>query len=425
VYLQLAGWPHPVLFHEVVHVVAGNTASGPFRVGGQLGGYLPDPSLIEGVAVAVAWGERDGLTPHQWARAMVELELMPPLDDVFGLSFLGQPPSNAYTIAGSFIRFVLDEHGATVVRDAYREGDIAAAASVPLDELERGWRAHLDGVDLPAEALALARVRFERASIFSAVCPHEVARLHQRLAEDLAAGDAMRAITTCEALLEIDPNDVGARARYAGALARVGREAEAEATLDALKADPPAPAPYIVLGEESVADSMWVAADRAGAAERYRALLERPQMEDARRNLEVKLIAAEEMPEVDAERVLDLLVGYDGVPADRAVGVHHDRELGASRLDGLGPYLEARQLMASSRYDLALPRIVESEARTLPTELLRRESRRMLGATLVAEDELTAAREVFEAIRDRDDADEGERVDAEDWLARIGYLGER
>jgi len=422
VYLQLRGWPHPVLFHEVVHVIAGNTASGPFQVGGQLGGYLPDPSLIEGVAVAVAWHERDGLTPHQWSRAMVELDLMPPLSDVFGLSFLGQPARNAYTISGSFIRHLLDEHGAEVVREAYRTGDIEAAAGVPLAELERAWRARIDEEPFPEEALALARVRFERASIFSAVCPHEVARLRQRLGADLAAGDADAAVSTCEELLTIDPADIGTRARYAGVLARAGRDEDASATLADLEGDPPAPAPYIVLGHEMVADAEWIGGDTRGAARRYRSLLDRPQTEGARRNLEVKLLAAEEMPEVDAQRILDMLIGHDGVPTDRATGVHHDRELGASRLDGLGPYLEARQLMASARYDLALPRIRESEARGLPTELLERESRRMLGATLIAEGELDEARALFESIRDHEGATVGDRVVAGDWLERIEYL---
>ncbi len=422
VYLQLGRWPHPVLFHEVVHVVAGNTAAGPFRVGGQLGGYLPDPSLIEGVAVAVAWNERDGLTPHQWAKAMVELELMPPLDAVFGLSFLGQPASNAYTISGSFIRYLLDEHGAGVIRDAYLHGDVAAAAGLPLDELERGYRAYLDTVEVPEEALALARVRFERVSIFSAVCPHLVARLRGQLGGDLAAGDAEAAIATCQELLAIDENDVVTRARYAGALARAGRDDEAAAVLTRLGGDPPAPAPIIALGEEAVADAAWLAGDGDGAARRYGALILRPQTEGARRNLEVKMLAADAGPSADASRILDILVGADGVPADRAVAVHHDRELAVSRPDGLGAYLEARQLMASGRYDLALPRIREAGDRGLATHLLRREHRRMLGATLVAVGSLDEARRIFEAIRDGSGENTGDRVQANDWLARLEYL---
>src|SRR5690606_13490283 len=56
VYLQVGEWPHPVLFHEIVHVVVGNVGRGPFRIAGTLGGLLPSPAIIEGVAVAAAWG---------------------------------------------------------------------------------------------------------------------------------------------------------------------------------------------------------------------------------------------------------------------------------------------------------------------------------------------------------------------------------
>ncbi|MEM9075193.1 MAG: hypothetical protein AAGE52_42235, partial [Myxococcota bacterium] len=68
VHLQLREWPHSVLAHEVVHVVAGNAAVGPFRVSGTIGGWLPNPGLIEGIAVAIEWPERDGMTPHQYCR---------------------------------------------------------------------------------------------------------------------------------------------------------------------------------------------------------------------------------------------------------------------------------------------------------------------------------------------------------------------
>src|SRR5262249_22158625 len=70
VYLQLRGWPHPVLAHEVAHVVAGHAARGPFRVSGRYGGLWPNPGLIEGLAVAMAWQSEEGLTPHEWARGL-------------------------------------------------------------------------------------------------------------------------------------------------------------------------------------------------------------------------------------------------------------------------------------------------------------------------------------------------------------------
>ncbi|MFO0671405.1 MAG: hypothetical protein U0235_17530 [Polyangiaceae bacterium] len=68
VYLQVAAYPHPVLAHELAHVVAGSFEVGPFRVAGRYGGLL-DQGMIEGVAVAAA-PEHDVLSELEWSRAM-------------------------------------------------------------------------------------------------------------------------------------------------------------------------------------------------------------------------------------------------------------------------------------------------------------------------------------------------------------------
>ena len=41
VYLQVAAYPHPVLGHELAHVIAGAFGQGPFHVAGPLGGLWP------------------------------------------------------------------------------------------------------------------------------------------------------------------------------------------------------------------------------------------------------------------------------------------------------------------------------------------------------------------------------------------------
>ncbi len=96
VYVQVAGYPHPVLGHEVAHVVAGSFARGPFRVAGAVGGLLPNPGLIEGIAVATS-PDDDELTDGQWARAMLDLGILPDTKALFSLGFLGQNAAKSYT----------------------------------------------------------------------------------------------------------------------------------------------------------------------------------------------------------------------------------------------------------------------------------------------------------------------------------------
>jgi tetratricopeptide (TPR) repeat protein len=423
VFLQLQAWPHPVLAHEIVHVVAANTASGPFKVGGQLGGFLPDPALIEGVAVAIAWDGRSGLTPHQWSKAMVELDLMPPLDHVLGLGFLGQPARNAYTIAGSFIRYLLDTYGPRAVSEAYRTGGLEIATGKSPAELEREWRAFLDEVELPPQALALAQMRFTQPGIFSAVCPHEVARLEMQLGEDLAAGDTPRAVASCEDILAIDPESVGTQAQLAGSLAWLGRTADAEREITAL-IEKPAPTPIIARARELLADAAWRERDYERARSIYHSLLDSPQEEELLRTMEVKALALDSEPR-DRRAIFDLLVGHDGRGSAPQVAVHLARELSELRPDGLGDYLEARQLMFALDFERALAAAREARRRGLPTARTAAEARRMEGVLLVGTRRYEDAERLYRDVQNDRAASVVDRELAIEWLDRIAWLRDR
>ncbi|HVJ88353.1 MAG TPA: hypothetical protein VM580_01015, partial [Labilithrix sp.] len=123
VYLQLGSYPHPVLGHELAHVVAGSAGRGPFRIAGSFGGLLPNPGLIEGVAVAASPDDED-LTDEQWARAMMQIGLLPSMQRVFSLGFLGDASAKSYTLAGAFISWMADTWGMEAVRKWYGGGSV-------------------------------------------------------------------------------------------------------------------------------------------------------------------------------------------------------------------------------------------------------------------------------------------------------------
>ena len=411
VHLQLREWPHGVLAHEVVHVVAGNAARGPFDVSGTLGGWVPNPGLIEGVAVAVEWPEHDGMNPHQLSLAMKQLDQLPELDRVMGLGFLALPARRAYTAAGSFVRWVLDTRGAETLRRVHREGSLDALGSVA--DLERAWHSFLDGLELPEGALALTELRFHRASIFASTCPHAVARLHQDLALDLASGDDLEAIATCDEILDIEPGDLSALVSKPGALARRGRLEAAEAALERLDGAPP---PLVARARESIADAHWLRGNERRALEIYEALLEVPQSDDEARAREVKTLALRERGP-QSRLVRDLLVGPNGRSVSSTIAVHLAREIDRFRPDGLGRYLEARQLMGQERFDLALVPIQDARRLGLPTERIQDEALRMEGMIRFANGDLDGAETVFR------DALERPRLinQAQEWLDRIAY----
>jgi tetratricopeptide (TPR) repeat protein len=428
VYLQLGGWPHPVLFHEVVHVVAGNVGRGPFRVSGSIGGMLPSAGIIEGVAVAVAWDEREDLTPHQWARALVEVGHAPSIEETEGLGFLLQPASRAYTASGSFVRWILETRGSGAVRRLYASGSYEETLGMPLAEAEAEWRAFLETVPLPPYAVPMARLRFERPAIFGQICPHAIASLEEELGAALGSGDDARALARCEAILALDEGQAGVRAVRVGALARSGRIDEAEAELAVLVGPPAAATPIVVRAREQLGDAHWQRGELERARALYEANLAVPQPEDARRQIDVRLYGLEHGREV-AGPLLELLAPDARVPHDAATQLAALAALDDADPGGLAPYLVARQLFARERFDMALPRLVTANERRFPTPLILREAERMWAISLYATGDLEGARQRFEAIaadaRDASEGDVGRLVEAEDWLARIRWARAR
>jgi len=237
VYLQIAPYPHPVLGHEIGHVVAGSFARGPFKVGGSFYGLWPNPGLIEGIAVAGS-PDKDELTPAQWAHAMKTLGLLPPLRKIFGSGFFATNSSIAYTVAGAFVAHLIDEGHGDAVRAWYAGTKFPAAFGRSFDEAEARWRATLDAVPLPPEALAVAKARFDRPAIWGRSCPHVVERIRDDAEKCKEEGDLAKADDLFQALLRLDVADPSARlerARIAGsrgdrdAMKRLFREMIADA----------------------------------------------------------------------------------------------------------------------------------------------------------------------------------------------------
>ncbi|MBN8610394.1 MAG: hypothetical protein J0L92_07420 [Deltaproteobacteria bacterium] len=423
VYLQLGGWPHPVLFHEIVHVVAGNVGRGPFRVSGGIEGLIPSPGIIEGVAVAVAWDEREGLTPHQWARALVEIGHAPSIAETEGLGFLLQPASRAYTASGSFVRWILETRGNEAVRRLYRTGSYEEALGMPLSDAEAEWREFLTTVPLPPHAIAMARLRFERPAIFGQICPHAIASLEADLGIALAGGDDTRALERCDRILALDEGQAGVRSVRVGVLGRAARFEEAEAELAHLVGPPSAATPVLVHTREALGDAYWRHGDRERAHLLYSENLALPQPEDQRRQIEVRIYALTQGGETSAA-LRELLA------PDARNAVDPGTQLAAiARLDrvdpsGLGAYLTARQMFVRERFDLVLPLLDRANAQRLPTESILREAERMRAVTLFASGDLDASDRAFRAIladARTQEGDVGRLVEAEDWLARIRW----
>ena len=427
VYISHLGWPNPVLGHELVHVVAAAAGSGPFRVSGRWGGLWPNPALIEGVATAAAFQPQGGLTLHEWAHAMMELDMVPPLEQLFGPSFFEQQARLAYTLSGSLLRFVHERWGARAIRDTYRTGSLVVGVGEPLDDIDAAWRSALRAQTLSASARDLARARFSGAGVLSALCPHTLAKLRESMQTDIAAGDDATAAASCQRILEIDPDDSPSRAVLASLQARQGDVAGAEAQLSHLTAAK-APAPYIASVKQAIADQALRDGQHKKALALYEALSDEPVEEDQRRALQVKTLAtrAAMSGTLDGERqaqlLWELLVPEPGQRSDPATAVYLARELRPIRQDGLAEYLEGRQLFFQGRYGHAAELFGHALGKSLPTDELTAEALRTEAISRLAIPQLERAAALFLAFAKTGEA---HRAEAEDYLARIRFMQRR
>lgn len=389
VYLQVSGYPHPVLAHELAHVVSGNFGSGPFHVGG---GLIPNPGLIEGIAVAAA-PDDDVLTDDEWARAMKDAKILPPMRTIFSLAFLSGSSAKSYTLAGSFVRFMMTAHGKDKVRAWYGGEDISVLTGKSWDDLEAEYLRFLDGIVLRPEAIRVAEARFGRPGLFGRTCPHVVDELRRDADQCRDSHDFARARALYDKALAYDKQDLGTRYAKGQMLARWVKEDEGRPMLVALADDEKVPSSFRDRAEEALGDLDLLRA-RPDAAVHYGRAHARSLDEDFLRTLDVKTLAAQD-PDIRLQ-VVAMLVGDESHTPDPFVfGVELAR--GETRKDSaLGHYLIARQMASRARHDDVLRELDRAKAAgAYPVQSVAREALRMEAVSACA----TANRARIDALR--------------------------
>jgi tetratricopeptide (TPR) repeat protein len=391
VYVQTAGFPHPVLGHEIAHVVAGSFARWPLRVGG---GILPDPGLIEGVAVAAS-PDDDELSGAQWARAMLDLGILPRSQHLFSLDFLGESAAKSYTAAGAFVAWVLDRWGGAVMRAWYGGASIEKLTRRSWSALDADFRAWLRTRTMPDEAIAYARAKFERPSVWARLCPHVVDALDR-------AGDGCseehrfaRAAALYDRALARDPRDWHALLNRARIETWHGDEARGRDELTRIEADDQAPRTWRDRAQEALADDDLARGRDLQAVEAYRSIAARTLDEDAARTLEVKALAA---GQPGARRaIIDLLVGEPGRPLDTWLGALSMGEWAAETREPLAAYLVGKNLARHQGWTRAADWLDRAVDAGLQTARLGRAALRERAICACALDD----REALAGVRDK------------------------
>lgn len=363
-HLNNASFPHPVLKHELVHVVS--AAFGNALYGGSY--WI---GFHEGLAEAVDWQDAP-MNPHEWSRAMRELGFAPPLENLLSMTgFWTAASSRSYTLCGSFVRFLIERYGLPTFKQAFPEGAVEEAYGRTPAELVAEWETFVDGITLREDQLRIARQRFIRPAIFRRRCPHEVAALNDRAWQAYSAGRYSDAVGDFDRVLELEPENPSA---LRGLLYGTYRLEDYDRTESAAR--------LIERPDQTVgllADAHLIRGDTAWKTERT---------DDARRSWEavVDLHASEAMSRaalirlgaLDREQIQETTMAY--LTATRGQWNLVEAVRDASELApeyGAGYYLTGRWLYLSGYYERALTHLSKADALELPGEPVRRENLRL------------------------------------------------
>jgi Flp pilus assembly protein TadD len=420
IYLQHEAWPHPVLKHELAHVFAG--AAGDRLLRGSLHGLVPNVGMIEGLAVAADW---DGgrLSDHQATRAMRVARLQPELRRLFGLSFFAVSSGRAYTVAGSFCRYLLERYGPAPLLQVYQAGGSPAAFGraygVPFAKLEEGWNDLIERQPLAPQDLAVERERVRRPAVFHKVCAHELAVRRQRAHEATARGDLAQARRLLTSICRDDPGEPRHVLELMEHLWGAGQRAEAEEAARRLLRyrEPVLEArAHALLG-----DAAWLRGDAAAADREYEAALKRPADEGLTRLLLAKRWALSPAGRGAGAAVLRVLVGDPGNRTrDGALDLFTLTQAIEAAPDlGLPRYLLGRQLYNRGGHAEAVPVLRRALELGLPDRRFAMQARRLLGQALLLSGDTEGAQAAFrQVIAELKPEEQGVRIELLDWIDR-------
>ena len=277
-----------VLAHEMAHLFSAPFGAGPGRLATRDGPVLVDLGMVEGFATAADWGP-ETLTAHESAAAMRQLGIAPDLRAIFRPDgFWSQPSGKAYTLMGSFVRWLIETEGIESYKAVYGGADWVSVYGRSAPELVGVWEEWIDALEMSSDELEYARYRYSRRSIFQKACARTIAELDRKAdrAEARMAFEEARRLR--EEILSHQPG----RPAHALALARLhdkeGDSVAALAVLDEVLARDGLHAGMRAEVLELRGDIRWRDGDLMDAVPDYAACLGIGVPESTRRQLLVK-----------------------------------------------------------------------------------------------------------------------------------------
>ena len=378
IHMVYSSFPHPILKHELVHVMAGDFGSEYLKISPKIG-------LLEGIAVAADWNG-NGYTRHQYSKSLIEKNMAPDIEDIVGFGFWYAPPQVSYTLMGSFSRYLIDTYGIENFKTLYKSGDFSVYGK-SLGELSAEWKEFLEGVYTPEETTAIAESRFSEPSIFEATCPRRVATLKNLAFTHFRDDDYYRAIKQFEEALGYSGGDavllngLSYSNYYGGNYEQVAIPAETTEHLPLVDR-------HIL--QNIRANALWQTDDSAKALVVFQALRSKPLPDELKRELDIK-ISAINRGGVTEEKIRD----FFGT-RQRTLQVAALEELIQEHPDyAPAYYLLGRMFFNNEQFDKALPYLSQARELGLGMEKLTLENLRILGIVFYTQGRYEEAQDAY------------------------------
>ena len=411
-HLNDAPFPHPVLKHELAHVLSSSFGNRLYG-GSYMMGYH------EGLASAADW-QSDQMTPHQWSRAMRQLGLAPPLDYILDtIGFWSEAPSRAYTLCGSFVRFLIEQYGIERFKEAFPDGDVEGAYHKPLVTMIREWETFIDEITLSERELRIARQRFLRTGIFQRHCPHEVAALLDYAHGQYNLGRYANAMRANDLVRTYEPDNASALRGLMFAAYRSEDFQKADDLADMILVDVNRTVGLLTAAYLKQGDLAWARGDTARAKDRYQQAFQLHAGDGPDREALIKLAA------LNRPDIADRVIGY--LTADRDSGGHIVLVKDAIEevTDfGVGYYLIGRRFFNAGSYDRALPYLLRADSLSLPHELLMSENRRLTAESYFYTGAYNQAVETFDQMV-ATTLSQAVSARAKNWIERCRWFAEQ
>lgn len=412
------------LAHELAHLFTAPFGGGPFQIATR-GGLAPDIGLLEGIAMAADWPVGD-LDPHEATAAMRTLGMAPDIRKAFGpAGFWSQPVGKAYTLMGSFVRWLVDTHGIDAFQAVYRKGDFVGVYGVSAQELVGDWEKAMDGIDVSDSKLALARTRYKRKSIFGRTCARTVSGLKREANTAASQGDlegSLRMWAKIRGFQDGDPDEGVRGLEEARLLLRLKRWDDAASLLAPLLEGPEAERlddARRALVHEAQGDLLWQGGDPSAAVEQWNRALGLGVGDSARRQLQVKRHAATQPDQA----VRDLGRDYVLDPSNaRSTLFEALAWAQASPSDPIPRYLLGLQLTLAQEPEAAVA-VLAGAPGTLPSDHLDEQRRQLLVLNHYWLRQLDEADAVLQTLEGSDSARQADF--AREFGARIAWLRSR